>query len=140
MRKVVNSKIRNVLAIIVGLIAGSAVNMGLVMAGAQIIPPPAGVDVTDVESIKSHLHLFEFRHFVVPFLAHAVGTFVGAYVAAIIAASYKLMLGLVIGVLFLIFGIINVFMLPSPAWFVVVDLLGAYIPMAWIGTRLTGKV
>ncbi len=135
-----NSKIRNVLAIIVGLIAGSAVNMGLVMAGAQIIPPPAGVDVTDVESIKSHLHLFEFRHFVVPFLAHAVGTLVGAYVAAIIAASYKLMLGLVIGVLFLIFGIINVFMLPPPAWFVVVDLLGAYIPMAWIGTRLTGKV
>ena len=135
-----NSKIRNVLAIIVGLIAGSAVNMGLVMAGAQIIPPPAGVDVTDVESIKSHLHLFEFRHFVVPFLAHAVGTLVGAYVAAIIAARYKLMLGLVIGVLFLIFGIINVFMLPSPAWFVVVDLLGAYIPMAWIGTRLTGKV
>ena len=131
-----NSKIRIVLAII----AGSAVNMGLVMAGAQIIPPPAGVDVTDVESIKSHLHLFEFRHFVVPFLAHAVGTLVGAYVAAIIAASYKLMLGLVIGVLFLIFGIINVFMLPSPAWFVVVDLLGAYIPMAWIGTRLTGKV
>ena len=135
-----NSKIRNVLAIIVGLITGSAVNMGLVMAGAQIIPPPAGVDVTDVESIKSHLHLFEFRHFVVPFLAHAVGTLVGAYVAAIIAASYKLMLGLVIGVLFLIFGIINVFMLPPPAWFVVVDLLGAYIPMAWIGTRLTGKV
>ena len=78
-----NSKIRNVLAII----ARSAVNMGLVMAGAQIIPPPAGVDVTDVESIKSHLHLFEFRHFVVPFLAHAVGTLVGAYVAAIIAAS-----------------------------------------------------
>ena len=135
-----NSKISNVLAIIVGLIAGSAVNMGLVMAGAQIIPPPAGVDVTDVESIKSHLHLFEFRHFVVPFLAHAVGTLVGAYVAVIIAASYKLMLGLVIGILFLIFGIINVFMLPSPAWFVVVDLLGAYIPMAWIGTRLTGKV
>ena len=135
-----NSKIRNVLAIIVGLIAGSAVNMGLVMAGAQIIPLPAGVDVTDVESIKTHLHLFEFRHFVVPFLAHAMGTLVGAYVAVIIAASHKMMLGLVIGVLFLIFGIINVFMLPSPAWFVVVDLLGAYTPMAWIGTRLTGKV
>ncbi len=82
-----NSKIRNVLAIIVGLIAGSAVNMGLVMAGAQIIPLPAGVDVTDVESIKTHLHLFEFRHFVVPFLAHAMGTLVGAYVAVIIAAS-----------------------------------------------------
>lgn len=135
-----NSKIRNVLAAIVGLIAGSAVNMGLVIAGARIIPPPTGVDVTDVESIKAHLHLFEFKHFIVPFLAHALGTLVGAYVAAIIAASHKLVFGMVIGVLFLIFGTINVFMLPSPAWFVVVDLVGAYIPMAWIGTRLTGKV
>lgn len=135
-----NSKIRNVLAVIVGLIAGSAVNMGLVMVGAQIIPPPAGVDVTNVESIKASIHLFEFKHFIVPFLAHALGTLVGAYVTVIIAATYRMMLGLVIGVLFLLGGITNAFMLPSPAWFVVVDLVGAYIPMAWIGTRLTKKV
>lgn len=135
-----NSKIRNVLAVIVGLIAGSAVNMGLVMVGAQIIPPPAGVDVTNVESIKASIHLFEFKHFIVPFLAHALGTLVGAYVTVIIAATYRMMLGLVIGVLFLLGGITNAFMLPSPVWFVVVDLVGAYIPMAWIGTRLTKKV
>ena len=135
-----NSKIRNILAIIAGLIAGSAVNMGLVIAGAAIIPPPAGVDVTDVESIKTSMHLFEFKHFVAPFFAHALGTLVGAYVAVIIAAGYKITLGLVIGVLFLLGGIINVFMLPSPAWFVIVDLVGAYIPMAWIGVKLTGKV
>ena len=135
-----NSKIRNVLAVIVGLIAGSVVNMGLVMVGAQIIPPPAGVDVTNVESIKASIHLFESKHFIVPFLAHALGTLVGAYVTVIIAAAYRLTLGLVIGVLFLLGGITNAFMLPSPAWFVVVDLAGAYIPMAWIGTKLTKKV
>ena len=135
-----NSKIRNVLAVIVGLIAGSAVNMGLVMVGAQIIPPPAGVDVTNVDSIKASIHLFESKHFIVPFLAHALGTLVGAYVTVIIAATYRIVLGLVIGVLFLLGGITNAFMLPSPAWFVVVDLVGAYIPMAWIGTRLTKKV
>ncbi|MDE0299730.1 MAG: hypothetical protein OXN17_13940 [Candidatus Poribacteria bacterium] len=134
-----NSKIRNVLAVIVGVIAGSAVNMALVVAGSKIIPPPDGVDVTNVESIKDHMHLFEFRHFVVPFAAHAAGTLVGAFVAVLITASHKLKLGLLIGVLFLIFGTINVFMLPSPAWFVVVDLIGAYIPMAWIGAKLTGK-
>ena len=135
-----NSKIRNAIAIIVGLIAGSAVNMGLVMAGAQVIPPPEGVDVTDVESIKVSMHLFGPKHFIVPFLAHALGTLVGAYVSVIIAVSYKMTLGLVIGVLFLLGGITNAFMLPSPAWFIVVDLVGAYIPMAWIGTKFTGKV
>jgi hypothetical protein len=135
-----NPKIRNLLAIIVGLIAGSALNMGLVMAGAEIIPPPAGVDVTNVESLEASMHLFEFKHFVAPFLAHALGTLVGAYVAVIIAASYKRTLALMIGVFFLLGGITMAFMLPSPAWFVVVDLVGAYIPMAWIGARLTGRV
>ena len=135
-----NSKIRNVLAVIVGLIAGSAVNMGLVMVGAQIIPPPAGVDVTNVESIKASIHLFESKHFIVPFLAHALGTLVGAYVTVIIAAAYRLTLGLVIGVFFLLGGITNAFMLPSPVWFIVVDLVGAYVPMAWIGAKLTRKV
>lgn len=84
--------------------AGSAVNMGLVMASPHIIPPPAGVDVNDIESIKDSIHLYEFKHFIVPFLAHALGTVVGAYVAVIISASYKLIMGLVIGVLFLLGG------------------------------------
>lgn len=135
-----NSKVRNVVAIIVGFVAGSAVNMALVWAGPQIILPPAGVDVTDMESIKASIHLFEPKHFIFPFLAHALGTLVGAYVAVLISASYKLIVGLVIGVLFLFGGIYVALMLPSPTWFVVVDLIGAYIPMAWIGTRLTRKV
>ena len=135
-----NPIIRNILAVIAGLAAGSAVNMGLVMAGANIIPPPAGVDVTDVESIKSTMHLFEFKHFIAPFVAHALGTLVGAFVVAKIAASYKIALTLAIGVCFLLGGITNAFMLPSPVWFVVVDLVVAYIPMAWIGARLTGRV
>ena len=135
-----NPTIRNILAVIAGLAAGSAVNMGLVMVGAKIIPPPAGVDVTDVESIKSAIHLFEFKHFIVPFFAHALGTLVGAVAAVIIAASYKMILMLVIGGFFLLGGIINVIMLPSPPWFVVVDLVGAYLPMAWFGAKLTGRV
>lgn len=135
-----NPIIRNVLAVIVGFMAGSAVNMGLVMASPHIIPPPTGVDVNDIESIKASIHLYEFKHFIVPFLAHALGTVVGAYVAVIISASYKLIMGLVIGVLFLLGGISVAFMLPSPTWFVVVDIVGAYVPMAWIGTKLTGRV
>jgi hypothetical protein len=32
-------------------------------------------------------------------------------------------------------GIANVFMLPSPVWFAVVDLVGAYIPMGYLAGR-----
>ena len=131
-----NHIIKNILAVIAGLILGSAVNMGIIMLSGSIIPPPDGVDVTNMESLKSSMHLFEPKHFILPFVAHALGTFVGAYIAALIAANHKIKFALSIGVLFLMGGIANIFMLPSPSWFTVLDLAGAYIPMAWLGGKL----
>ena len=133
------SKLKNVLAVIVGCVVGSIANMILVTVGPYVIPPPDGVDVTDVESIKSSMHLFEFRHFIFPLLAHALGTLVGAYLAALIAASCRMAAAMVVGGLFLIGGIANAFMIGGPVLFYVVDLVGAYIPMAWIGARLSGR-
>jgi len=134
-----NPIIRNVLAFIAGVVVGSIVNMGLITVSGQIIPPPAGVDVTDMESLKSAMHLFEAKHFIFPFLAHALGTFAGAFVAAKLAVSHQIKFALGVGVFFLIGGIVNVFMLPSPVWFTVLDLVGAYIPMGWLAGKLTQK-
>ena len=131
-----NPIIRNILAVIFGIILGSSVNMGIVMISGSIIPPPEGVDVTNMESLKATIHLFEPRHFILPFLAHAFGTFSGAVLAAMIAATHKTKFALVIGIFFMVGGIANVFMLPSPAWFTVLDLAGAYIPMAWLAGKL----
>ena len=133
------SKLKNVLAVIVGFVVGSIANMILVTVGPHVIPPPDGVDVTNVESIRSSMHLFEFKHFIFPFLAHSLGTLVGAYLAALIAASCRLAVAMVVGGIFLIGGIVNVAMIGGPILFNVVDLVGAYIPMAWIGARLTGR-
>lgn len=118
---------------------GSIVNMGIIMISSSIIPPPEGVDVTNMESLKASMHLFEPKHFIFPFLAHALGTLAGAMVTASIAASHHMKLTLFIGTFFLIGGILNVVMLPSPTWFAILDLAGAYLPMAWIGGKLTGK-
>ncbi len=133
------SKLKNVLAVVVGVVVGSIANMIVVMIGPVIIPPPDGVDVTNVESIKASMHLFEFRHFIFPWVAHALGTLVGAYLAAMIAASCRMAVAMVVGGLFLIGGIANVIMIGGPVLFNVVDLVGAYIPMAWIGARLSGR-
>ena len=84
------------------------------------------------------MHLFGPQNFIMPFLAHALGTLAGAFLAALLAGSRKMMLALLVGVFFLIGGIMNVFMLPSPVWFTIVDLGLAYIPMGWLGGRLAG--
>ena len=131
--------LKNILAVIAGLVIGSLVNGGLISVSSFIIPPPKGVDLHTTEGLKEGMHLFKPVNFVMPFIAHALGTFTGAFVAAWVAASNKLAFALVIGILFLIGGSAMVFMLPSPAWFSIVDLLFAYIPMAWLGYKFAPK-
>lgn len=129
--------VKNILAAIVGLVAGSAVNMGIIMISSSIITPPEGVDNTTMEGLKAGMHLFQPKHFLFPFLAHAIGTFVGALLAAIIAANRKMLFAIIIGLFFLAGGIANILMLPSPLWFTIVDLVGAYLPVAFIAGKLS---
>jgi len=134
-----NPIIKNILALIAGFIFGSMVNMGIIMVSGSIIPPPDGADVTTMEGLKASMHLFQPKHFIFPFLAHALGTFAGALLAAIIAANHKMKFALGIAFLFLAGGITNIYLLPSPIWFSVVDLAGAYIPMGWLAAKLVLK-
>lgn len=131
-----NPKVKNIIAIIAGLILGSIVNMAIITVSHEIIPLPEGIDPTNMESLKQNIHRFEPINFLMPFLAHALGTLVGAYIAYLIAGSQKAKLALVVGGIFLVLGAINAFMLPAPLWFNIIDLLFAYIPMAWIATKL----
>jgi hypothetical protein len=130
--------LKNILALIVGVVSGSALNMALVVAGGKLIPPPAGGDVTTMEGLAETMHLFGPEHFLFPFLAHALGTLVGAFAAAKLAPGRKMLLAVIVGFFFLAGGIANVFMLPSPIWFTALDLIAAYLPMALIGGRLAG--
>lgn len=130
--------IRNILAVIAGLVVGSIVNMGIVMISGSIIPPPEGVDPSSMESLQANMHLFEAHHFIFPFLAHALGTLAGAFIVGLFAVKHKLILALIIGALFLFGGIMMVLSVPSPLWFTIVDLSLAYIPMAWLGAKLGG--
>ncbi len=131
--------LRNILAVIAGIFIGSLVNMGIIMISGSIIPPPNGADVTTMEGLKATMHLFEPKHFIFPFLSHALGTLVGALLAARFAANNHMRFALAIGVFFLIGGITSVYMLPSPVWYTVLDLVGAYLPMGYLGGKLAGK-
>ena len=125
--------LRVVLAVILGVIVGSAVNMSLIMVSGRVIPPPTGADVASMEGLTASLHLFEPKHFVFPFLAHALGTAVGAFITALLAGTRSAVSAYIVGGVFLIGGVANTFMLPAPVWFVAVDLIFAYLPAAALG-------
>ncbi len=46
---------------------------------------------------------------------------------------YKFVLALFVGGPFLLGGIMMLMMLPSPMWFIILDLVLAYIPMGYLG-------
>lgn len=131
-----NPILKNILAIIGGGLLGMLINMTLVNIGPHIIPLPEGVDVTTTEGLKNAMPLLQPKNFIPPFLAHALGTLAGAWLAAHFAATHKMKCALGVGVFFLIGGIAAVNMFGGPTWFIILDLVGAYIPMAWLGGKL----
>jgi hypothetical protein len=118
--------IRNILAFLLGLVLGSFVNMGIILISNFIIPAPA-------------MKLMQPKHFIMPFLAHALGTLSGALLCSALAASFRFYMVMLIASLFFVGGIYMVMLLPSPLWFNLTDLILAYFPMAYLGYFLLKK-
>lgn len=130
---------RNILAVILGFIIGNTINMLVITAGHAIMPPPVGFDGSSMEGVASTIHLLRPLDFIVPFLAHAAGPFVGVLAAMFIAASSRKTIAIILGVLFLAGGIAANIMIPAPMWYRLIDLLFAYVPMAFLGWKVSGK-
>jgi hypothetical protein len=134
-----NPILKNILGVIVGVLAGGMLNMGIIMISGNIIAPPEGADMTTTEGLKAAMHLMEPKHFLMPFLAHALGSLLGAFLTAKIVANHKMKFAIGVGAWFFLGGLSMVFMLPSPTWFTMVDLGLAYLPMAYLGGKLATK-
>ena len=122
--------------VLLGLIIGGTLNMALVEAGMFVFPPPEGLDVSTEAGLKLAMSAMSFEHFIFPFLAHALGTLFGAWFAIRFTKSKHISAAYSIGMLFLLGGIMMVFSVGGPTWFIILDLTIAYLPMAWLGYRL----
>lgn len=128
--------LRNTLAVIGGIIIGGFINGQIINLSGMIVAPPEGVDVNDIESIKANIHLYRPIHFLMPFLAHALGTLAGAFFVAKLAVSQHLSLALLVGAIFSTGGILMIAMVGGPTWFKILDIGVAYMPMGWLGYKL----
>ena len=45
-----------------------------------------------------------------------------------------------IGAVFMAGGIAASFMIPAPIWFIVLDLVAAYLPMVWLGLTVAERL
>ncbi len=133
--------IKNSLYVIIALFIGAFVNGKIVEISPTVIPPPTGADFTTEAGLKAAAELMQPKHFIMPFLAHALGTLVSALVLLFFFKERQALFirSLIVGGLFFLGGLSMVFMIPSPWWFILADLGLAYFPMAllpfWIKYR-----
>lgn len=132
-----NPTVKTGLAFLLAVLIGSLVNMGLIIVAPLLIPPPAGVDMTDMNSFATAVDSMAPQHFLFPFLGHALGTLTGGLLIARLAARRKQFWTYSLGIFFLFGGISAAATIPAPLWFVSVDLIFAYLPMAWLAIKLS---
>lgn len=125
---------RKILAVIAGLIIGNIAIMLLHKLGGIFYPFPEGLDQNNMDDIASYMETAPFGAFIAVLIAHAGGPFFGTIAATLVASKEKtITLSYIIGGLFTIFGAINLYMLPHPAWFNIDVLI--YVPMAILGYK-----
>lgn len=127
--------LRNVLAVVLGLCAGMAFNMGISQLNMMVLyPMPAGMDWNDAAKVSAYIGALPTAAFVVVLVAHLGQAFVGGWVAARVGASKPVLLALTIGVLSLAAGIANAMQIPMPKWMYIE--MPLYLAVAWLAGRL----
>ena len=128
---------KSILLSVLGLILGALTNGMIVQIGATIVSAPLGMDISTEAGLAKAMPLMEFKHFVFPFLAHALGSFVGAFFVSKMRVNRTFINAMAIGFAFLAGGVMMVVMMPAtPVWFILLDLMLAYLPMANLGYKL----
>ncbi|HIF40451.1 MAG TPA: hypothetical protein EYQ74_05065 [Planctomycetes bacterium] len=127
--------IRNIVAVVVGLVAGMAVNMSLVMLNARVLfPMPEGTDMNNPEQLNAWVATLPTAAFFVVIAAHLGQSFVGGWVAARLGSSRPMLLAMIVGLASLAGGVMSMMSIKGPAWLVVE--LPLYLVVAWLAGRM----
>lgn len=125
-----------IIGVVVGLVVGSIVNGSIISMSPHVIAPLPGADLQTEAGLKAAMAQMGPQHFLMPFLAHALGSLVGGFLATKIAPSYRAIPAVIVGAVFLGGGAYMASILPAPLWFEALDVIVAYLPAALLGYHL----
>lgn len=133
--------VRKILAVVIGIVAGSAINMAIVSASHVVYPLPAEIDPNDFEAFQAHVkaHGLPTGALIMVLAAHAGGSLVSGFVCGLIAMRSWYAAAIGLGLLWTCGGVAMLLMLPSPIWFAMADVV-LYVPAALLGVRLGGAL
>ena len=122
--------LKNITILILGIIIGMIINIGLIVFGGFVFSPSETFDPMNAIN-------WDFRYFIFPFLAHSIGTLSGAFITSKLTRNNHMIIPFIVGLYFLSGGIYMATILPAPIWFISLDLILCYIPMAFFGWKIS---
>jgi hypothetical protein len=111
---------RAVLGTIAGIIVSAVVNMGIIML---FIPMDPSVDFNNPEALIEMFKDFTAIDYMIPLSAHLFGLLAGLLTARAICKTSNLPLLIIVSV-HMAGTVLNLYQLPHPFWFAVVDVVG----------------
>jgi hypothetical protein len=126
---------RKILAVVAGVILAGLVVYGVQAIGHRVYPPPEGLNMKDMEAMKAYVATLPVGALLFVLVAYILGSFAGGWLAAKIARASQIPLALTVGGVQLLFGIMNLVVIPHPTWFAIATVL-AFLPAAYLGGKL----
>jgi hypothetical protein len=125
-------------AVIAGVIAGSIAISLVEWIGHKMYPVMDSIDPANQEALKTIIASLPIGALLMILLGWAIGALVAGMVTTLIIRQNALRPALYAGGVLMAAGIINLFLIPSPVWFMVATVL-LFLPAAWLGHKLVAR-
>ena len=130
-------------AIVIGLLSGMAFNMTMVSVTGVLYPVPECIDPEVPEEFAVYMQSLPTMAYLLVLVAHLGQAGIGAFIAALLSKQSAMLVAMSVGVLSLIGGIINMMLMPLPAWMwfeMPMYLAVAYLAGRWVRGRISKTV
>jgi len=129
---------RSILAVLGGGVVCAILIFAVEAVGSRIYPLAPGVDPTDLEALKAAMAEMPLGAYLFLLLGWFLGPLAGSWVAARLAPGSPLLHGMILAGLVAGSAILNLVVLPHPAWLWVAGPL-VILGGGWLGARLANR-
>lgn len=126
---------RTLLGVLAGLATMFVTITAVQLLGAQLFPPPAGVDMNDPAQLAEMVAMMPLGALAFVVVAWALGALAGGWVAARIGRPHPRVAAAVVGAAVIAGVVMMVLQIPHPLWMSATGLL-LPLPLALLGARL----
>lgn len=126
---------RSVLGVVAGLATMFTVIIAVQFVGAQLFPPPQGLDMHDPHALAIAMAQVPLGALAIVVVAWLLGAFAGGWVAARISVQYPRVAAVIVALAVVAGVVMMVLAFPHPMWMTVLG-LALPVPMALAGARV----